>query len=153
MEDIERLAAIEAIRQVKARYFRGVDTGNGELVRSILAEDCVLDYMGCCTDPTSGRDYLPAMNIVMEGRASWSSNGLRNIGIVSTHHGHNSEVTIHSPTSASAIWPMTDRLFMPTGGEYDAMIGYGFYHETYEKVGENWLIKTLRIERIRVESR
>jgi hypothetical protein len=46
MEEVERLAAIEAIKQVKARYFRGVDTGNGELVRLILAEDCVLDYRG-----------------------------------------------------------------------------------------------------------
>lgn len=152
MEEIERLAAIDAIKRAKARYFRGVDTGDAALVRSILAEDCVLDYRGCCTDPLSGRDYLPAMNIVMGSRASWSSGGLRDIGIVSAHHGHNSEINIETPTRAKAIWSMTDRLFMPPGGEYAVMTGYGFYHETYEKVGGEWLIKTLRIERIRVES-
>lgn len=152
MEEIDRLAAIEAIKQVKARYFRGVDTCDGALVRSILTEDCVLDYRGCCTDPDTGRDFLPAMNIVMNGRASWSSGGLRDIGIVSAHHGHNSEITIESSSRASAIWSMTDHLFMPPGGEYAVMTGYGFYHETYEKVGSEWLIKSLRIERTRVES-
>jgi hypothetical protein len=152
MDEVDRLAAIEAIKQVKARYFRGVDTGNGELVRSILAEDCVLDYMGCCTDPATGRDYLPAMNIVMEGRAPWSTGGLRDAGIVSAHHGHNSEITIESATRASAVWSMTDHLFLPPDGGYAVMTGYGFYHETYEKVGGNWLIKTLRIERTRVEA-
>ena len=152
MEEIDRLAAIEAIKQVKAKYFRGVDTGDGALVRSILAEDCALDYRGCCIDPATGRDYLPAMNIVMNGRASWSSGGLRDIGIVSAHHGHNSEITIENPSRASAIWSMTDHLFMPPDGEYAVMTGYGFYHETYEKVGSEWLIKSLRIERTRVES-
>ncbi len=47
MTETERLAAIEAIRQLKARYWRGVDLGDGELVRSVLAEDCELDYHGC----------------------------------------------------------------------------------------------------------
>jgi hypothetical protein len=43
MRDLDWLAAAEAIRQIKARYFRGVDTADADLVRSILAEDCVLD--------------------------------------------------------------------------------------------------------------
>ena len=152
MDDLQRLIAIEEIKQVKSRYFRGVDTGDAELVRGILADDCVLDYRGCCTDPATGHDFLPAMNIVMRGAASWSSEGLSAAGIVSTHHGHLGEVTVSSDTAASATWPMTDRLFMP-GGPYGVMIGHGYYHETYEKVGGAWKIKTLRIQRIRVESR
>ncbi|MFD2136252.1 nuclear transport factor 2 family protein [Novosphingobium resinovorum] len=71
VDTMERLAAIEAIRQVEARYFRGVDDRNSALVRSILVEDCMLDYRGCCTDPVSGIDHLPAMNKVMESRSSW----------------------------------------------------------------------------------
>lgn len=31
------------------------------------------------------------------------------------------------------------------------MTGYGHYHETYEKIGGSWKIKTMRITRIRVE--
>jgi len=150
--DLEQLKAIEEIRLVKARYFRGVDTADSELVRGILAEDCVLDYMGCCADPATGRDFLPAMNVVMRGSAGWSSTGLRAAGIVSVHHSHNGEIELTGETTARAIWSMTDRLFMPAGAAYSVMTGYGYYHETYEKTGGNWKIKTLRIERIRVEA-
>jgi hypothetical protein len=152
MNEVERLTAIEEIKQVKARYFRGVDTGDAELVRGILAADCVLDFMGCCTDPATGHDFLPAMNIVMRGSASWSSAGLSSAGIVSVHHGHNCEVTLASDRAARAIWSMTDLLFMPAGAPFSVMTGYGYYHETYEKTGGGWKIKTLRLERIRVEA-
>jgi SnoaL-like domain len=150
--DVEQLKAIEEIRQVKSRYFRGVDTADSELVRGILAEDCILDYMGCCTDPGTGRDFFPAMNIVMRGNATWSSTGLRGMGIVSVHHSHNGEISITGETTASAIWSMTDRLFMPQGKDYAVMTGYGYYHETYEKIDGAWKVKTLRIQRIRVEA-
>ena len=151
MDDLDELVAIEAIRRVKARYFRGVDRGDAELVRGILAEDCVLDYRGCCTDPRSGRDFLPAMNVVLRGSAAWSAEGFAKAGIVSVHHGHDCEIELSGATTASGIWSMTDRLFMPGGAPFSQMIGYGYYHETYEKTGGAWKIKTLRIERIRVE--
>jgi hypothetical protein len=150
MREIEHLEAIEEIKQVKARYFRGVDTNDAELVRGLLAPDCILDYMGCCTDPTTGRDFLPAMNVVMRGRAAWPSKGLGAAGIVSVHQGHNCEVALDSDTTGHAIWSMTDRLFMPAGAPFAVMIGYGYYHETYEKIAGHWMVKTLRIQRIRV---
>jgi hypothetical protein len=152
MIDSARLGALEEIRQIKARYFRGVDRSDGDLVRSILAEDCVLDYTGCCTDPKTGEDFLPAMNVVLRGRDSWVSNGLSKAGIVSVHHGHNSEVELTSDSAARAIWSMTDRLYMPAGAPFSLMTGYGYYHETYEKIGGVWKLKTLRIERIKVEA-
>jgi hypothetical protein len=152
MEQIRDLGAVEQIKQVKARYFRGVDTSDAELVRSILADDCVLDYRGCCTDPTTHEDFLPAMNIVMRGRAAWPSQGMRHAGIVSVHQGHNCEISFSSDTTAHVIWSMTDRLFMPAGAPFAVMTGYGYYHETYEKAAGAWSIKTLRIERLRVEA-
>jgi len=39
MQAIEILAATDEITQLKARYFRGVDSANGELVKAVLAED------------------------------------------------------------------------------------------------------------------
>jgi hypothetical protein len=152
MTELERLGAIEEIKEAKAKYFRGVDTSDAELVRGVLAEDCVLDYMGCCTDPKTGRDFLPAMNVVMRGRASWSSEGFASMGVVSAHHGHNCEIDFTSDTTADVIWSMTDRLFMPPGGPYGCMTGYGYYHETYEKQAGRWRIKTLKIVRTRVEA-
>jgi hypothetical protein len=153
MEASQRLEAIEAIKRVKARYFRGVDTSTPDLVRSLLAADCVLDYRGCCTDPTTGRDFFPEMNIVVRGREAWSSQGLKAMGIVSVHQGHHCEVTLETDASASSIWSMTDRLFMPVEAAFAELTGYGHYHETYEKDSGTWMLKTLRIERIRVEAK
>lgn len=152
MNDLDRLAAIEEIRQLRAKYFRGVDSCDGDLVKSILAEDCVLDFRGCCTDPTSGRDFIPAMNVVLEGRDAWRSDGMSKFGIVSVHQGHNSEIDFDSDTSASGIWSMTDRLYFPPGNEFSLMTGYGHYVDTYVRTAEGWKLKTTRITRIRVEA-
>jgi hypothetical protein len=151
MHEIARLAATDQIMQLKARYFRGVDSCDGDLVRATLAEDCILDYMGCCTDPATGKDFIPAMNVVLRGRAAWRSDGLSSLGIVSVHQGHNFEVEFTSDTTASGIWSMTDRLYFPAGSAFSLMTGYGHYHETYEKFDDGWKIKTTRITRIRVE--
>lgn len=151
MNAIEKLSAIEELKQLKARYFRGVDSSDGDLVRSLLAEDCVLDYIGCCTDPASGKDFIPAMNVVLRGRDAWLSDGMSKLGIVSVHHGHNFEVAFDSDSTAQGIWSMTDRLYFPPGGAFSLMIGFGNYFETYEKIGGVWLLKTTRIKRIRVE--
>jgi hypothetical protein len=151
MTEIERLAAIEAIKQIKARYWRGVDLCDGELVRSVLAEDCELDYHGCCADPQTGVDHLPAMNVTLRGRDTWVSDGMARFGIVSVHQGHQADIEITSPDIAKGIWAFTDRMFFPAGGDISRLTGYGFYYETYVRVGGAWQIKTTRITRIRVE--
>ena len=151
MTDLERLKAVDAFRQIKALYFRGVDTGDGDLVRGILAEDCELDYRGCCTDPATGTDFIPAMNVVLRGRDAWMSDGMARLGIVSVHQGHNFDVEFLDDKTAKGIWSMTDRLYFPPGGDFSLMTGYGHYHETYKEVSGRWLLQTTHITRIRVE--
>ncbi|MFM5931473.1 MAG: nuclear transport factor 2 family protein [Novosphingobium sp.] len=151
MTETERLAAVDAIRQLKARYWRGVDTSNGEMVKAVLAEDCELDYHGCCTDPQTGIDHLPAMNVTLKGRRHWVADGMSRFGIVSVHQGHQAEIEITGPDSATGVWSFTDRMFFPAGGEISRLTGYGFYHETYVRVDGVWLMKTTRITRLRVE--
>lgn len=151
MTEIERLSAVEAIRNVKAKYWRGVDLCDGEMVKSVLAEDCELDYHGCCTDPQSGVDHLPAMNVTLRGRDKWVAGGMARFGIVSVHQGHQADIELTGPDSATGIWAFTDRMFFPAGGEISRLTGYGFYHESYVRIGGDWKIKTTRITRIRVE--
>src|SRR6202007_1412965 len=142
MDTTDRLAATGEVNQLKARYFRGRDTCDGDLGRSLLSEDCVLDYMRCCTDPATGRDFIPAMNVVLRGRAAWKSDGMSSLGIVSVHQGHNFELEFTSDTTAKGTWSMTDRLYFPPGGAFSLMTGYGHYHETYAKIDGAWLLKT-----------
>ena len=146
----KRLTAIEAIRNLKAKYWRGVDLADGELVRSILAEDCVLDYRGCCTDPVTGIDHMPQMNLVMRGRSSWQTGNLEEPRLVTVHQGHQAEIEVKGD-GARAIWVFTDRFFMPRGSPFARLTGYGHYHETYEHSGGVWLLKTTRITRLWVE--
>ena len=149
MTDGERATAIEDIRQLKSKYWRGVDLADGALVRSILAEDCQLDYRGCCVDPATGVDHMPAMNVVLNGRDSWLDGAFD--GVVTVHQGHQSEIEITGDTAAAGIWVFSDRFFMPPGAPFSRLTGYGYYHETYAKEGGKWLLKTTRITRLRVE--
>ncbi|MET0268928.1 MAG: nuclear transport factor 2 family protein, partial [Sphingomonas sp.] len=149
---IEQLRATQEIRQLKARYFRGVDQADGALVRSVLAEHCVLDYRGCCTDPATARDFLPAMNVVLRGRDAWVADGMARFGIVSVHQGHDFELTFTGETTADGIWSMTDRLWFPPGGAFATMTGYGHYIESYIKEPDGWKIQTTHVTRIRVEA-
>lgn len=146
------LAEIEAIRQAKARYVRGVDEGDAALVRAILHPDCTLDYRGCFVDPVTGDDHFPAMGIVLEGREAFGS-ALVELGVVSVHQVYTGEIALTGPTTASAVFPMTDRLWFPPGGAWPfaRLTGYGHYRETYEKVDGAWLLKTTTITRLRVE--
>ncbi|MBT2336599.1 nuclear transport factor 2 family protein [Variovorax paradoxus] len=155
MNEVDRLHAMEEIRQAKARYVRGLDTGNPELVRAMLADDCVLDFRRCWTDPATGNDLLPQMNIVMRGAASWSAEGFASLGVVSqhtsVHHLYASEITFASDTTADVVWSMTARLFMPPGGQCTLLTGYGYYHEMYEKTSNEWKLKTMRVSSLRAE--
>ena len=151
MDESAAALAIAAIHTAKARYFRGVDTADGALVRSVLADDCELDYRGCCTDPASGVDFLPAMNVVLRGAASWVSDAFAKAGIVSVHQGHNCEIVFTGDGCADVIWSFTDRMWFPPGGEFRTLTGYGHYHETYVFEAGIWKIRTTRITRLRVE--
>ncbi|MBU6266091.1 MAG: nuclear transport factor 2 family protein [Sphingomonadales bacterium] len=151
MDTADRLAAIEDIRQARAKYWRGVDSCDGELVKSVLAKDCVLEYFGCCTDPQSGVDYLPAMNLALRGRDQWVSDGMAKFGIVSVHQGNQSEITVTGATTATGVWAFTDRMWFPPGGEFRHLVGWGHYHETYVVEDGAWKIATTRITRLRVE--
>ena len=146
------LAAIEAIRQAKARYIRGVDEGDAALVRSILHPECELDYRGCFIDPVTGHDFFPAMSIVLTGRDSFGS-ALVDLGIVSVHQVYPGEIELTGGTSARAVFPMTDRLWFPTGGDWEwaQLTGYGHYRETWQRVEGEWLLGTTKVTRLRVE--
>jgi hypothetical protein len=91
------------------------------------------------------------MNMVLRGRDEWTSGGMTGLGIVSVHHGHQSEIEITEADRANGIWAFTDRLFFPAGGDFTLLTGYGHYHESYVREAGGWKIRTTRITRIRVE--
>ncbi len=127
---------IEAIKQLKARYFRTMDTKDWAAMREVFTDDVVVDTTSSGGGVVEGADAFIAF--------------LRDIigDVVTVHHGHMPEIELTSATSATGIWAMEDMLRWPNGME---LHGYGHYHETYEKVAGEWRIKTTTLSRLRVD--
>jgi len=140
MELIERLEAIEAIKQLKARYFRTLDTKDWVGFRGVLTDDVEIDTTeDAGGEPSVGADvFIPRL--------------LEAIGEATTvHHGHMPEIELTSPTTAQGIWAMEDMIRWPSGAPIGAMHGWGHYFETYRKQPEGWRIATLKLTRLRVD--
>lgn len=153
MDGLQRLIAIEELKQLKARYFRGVDTKDAALLRSVFADDATADYRGAATDPRSGVNAIPGNTeqVVVGAEAIVSGIMQSVIGLTTVHHGHLSEFEVLSDTEATGIIPMVDRLTMPEGSPIASLDGWGHYHETYRKEGGRWKIATLKLTRLRVD--
>ena len=87
MTDVEHLLALEEIKQVKARYFRCMDTKDWAGFAAVFTPDATADYSSE-GDPKE-----------------WSAAGAANVvGLVrkavepavTIHHGHMAEVEVHA---------------------------------------------------------
>jgi uncharacterized protein (TIGR02246 family) len=127
---------VEAIKQLKARYFRMMDTKDWDGMRQVFADDVLID-----TTDSGGR--------VVQGADDFMA-GLRDLlaDVVTVHHGHMPEIELTSATTATGIWAMEDRLRWPNGSE---LHGAGHYHETYEKLDGRWRIKQMTLTRLRTD--
>jgi uncharacterized protein (TIGR02246 family) len=127
---------VEAIRQLKARYFRTMDTKDWDGMRQVFTDDVVVDTSSSGGGVVEGADeFLTFLRGVIGD-------------VVTVHHGHMPEIEITSATTATGIWAMEDMLRWPSGAE---MHGYGHYHETYEKMDGQWRIKSTTLTRLRVD--
>jgi len=143
MTDIEKLLAIEEIKQVKARYFYGLDHQDWDLWREeVWAPD--------------GRLEVPEADMVVEPFdkvVEWVSASVGDQ--VSVHHGHMPLIEFVSDNEAKVIWAMEDRLYrtkefpLEDGSTY--LHGFGHYHETYTKLDRGWRIASSRLTRLRLE--
>jgi hypothetical protein len=146
MDALVRLNAIEDIKQLKARYFRCMDTKDWDGFADVFAPDAVMDMTEEMRDQQTTADPVTRGNreIAAFVRAAVDP-------VTTVHHGHMPEIDLTSNTTATGIWAMEDKLRWPEGSPIKAMHGYGHYHETYERVGKEWKIKTLMLTRLRVD--
>ena len=127
---------IEAIKQLKARYFRTMDTKDWGAMRLVFSDDVVMDSTDSGGAVVTGADNC----MVFLKRAL--------ADVITVHHGHTPEIELSSATTAAGIWAMEDMLRWSDGKE---LHGYGHYHESYEKFDGNWYIKALKLSRLRVD--
>jgi len=141
MDLTQKLAAIEEIKALKARYFRCLDAkdwdGWRKLVFCAHSEMLVPEAQA---EPVIGIDRI----------ITFVEQVLR--GTVTIHHGHMPEIAIESDTAASGIWAMEDIIYWPKDrlaqSRYSKLQGYGHYHERYVRESSGWRIKSLRLSRL-----
>ena len=132
------LIDIEAIKQMKARYFRYMDEKRWSDWGQVFTEDAFLDTTQDAPNAkVSGREKI----VEFVSRAVEPA--------ITVHHGHMPEIEITSDTTARGIWSMEDYLEYPGDPEPFRIRGKGHYHEEYEKGGDGqWRIKSLKLTRL-----
>ena len=139
---------VKAIKRLKARYFRCMDTKDWAGFEAVFATDAMFESTSPVKEVTWG-----ASAIVKRVRDAVGD-------AVTVHHGHMPEIELTSPTTASGVWAMEDLIWWPAAnptawpatGPAAKLHGYGHYHETYVKDdGGTWRIATIELTRIRRE--
>jgi hypothetical protein len=134
--DIARLVDIEEIRQLKARYFRGLDLKDWAMWADVFTADAHIEADGY---PFDGPEALIAgMKVFLDG-------------VRTVHHGFMPEIPITGPDEATGIWAMRDYLLYPGDGPPVGFFGYGHYHEDYVRQSEGWRIQRLILTRIGID--
>lgn len=147
---LEDLEAREAIRQLKARYFRFVDTKQWERFAELFTEDAVLDVPLVRAEPLRGRAAI----------ADRVRTGLT--PMITIHHGHMPEIELDGPDRARGIWSMEDRLLSTTNelsadpeapGFGPRYAGFGHYLERYVRGADGcWRIARSELRRLHLET-
>ena len=138
--DATTLAEIEEIKQLKARYFRFLDTKDWAAFRDLFTDDC--------------KHWLPQESAVpfMTNVDYFPMNEQLLTPGVTTHHGHMPEITFSSDTDAEGIWSMFDYVQIEPPSGRVSIMGYGHYYETYRKCDDGkWRISSKRNERLRLD--
>ena len=139
---MQMLWDIEQIKQLKARYFRLLDTKDWDRFAELFTADCEHLLPAPSTKPPQSNDeYLANLRTTLgDGFTS--------------HHGHMPEITLLGPRDAAGIWAMVDYLDIEAAdGTRLRMQGYGHYHETYRKGDDGtWRISSKRNVRLRVDT-
>lgn len=152
MRTSEELEAIEAIRQLKARYFRFLDAKDWQGFATIFCRDAQFDLLAsAAVDPNDGsREAAETAHFMLDGREAIVAAISKAVGDSHTvHHGHCHEVWVDSADEARGIIAMVDRITNSRTGEY-ILEGYGHYHETYRREEGGWRIWRAKLSRLHV---
>ena len=133
MAELERMVRelhdIEAIKRLKAKYWRCVDKKLWTELAEVFTEDATLDYGDTHID--GGETIAQSIREALGDAAT-------------AHGGHSPEIEITSDTTAKGIWALMDYLVW---GSDRKMMGFGHYEDEYVKEDGLWQIKSTKLTR------
>ena len=130
---VRTLQDIEAIKKLKARYWRCVDKKLWKEMETCFARDAKADY-------GPGMVFEGMVAVVDFLKASTGQESM-----ITAHGGHNAEIEITGENSATGIWALNDLVIIQPNTK---MMGWGHYEDEYVREKGQWRIKTTRITRI-----
>jgi bile-acid 7alpha-dehydratase len=127
---IRALEDIEAIKNLKAKYWRAIDTKQWDELAETLADGVVAD-LGVIK-PADKSAYVQFMKDTVD-RGS----------IVGIHQGHNPEIEITSDMTAKGTWELYNHLVDLETNK--PLIFTALYHDEYAKEDGQWKIKVTKV--------
>lgn len=127
-----------AISELKARYCRLLDAKDWQAWSDLFTDDFIGDTSEASGEIVKGKENFVAYVQKSLGKPSR----------ITAHQVHSPEIELTSATTAKAIWAMEDVVRIAF---FLNVQGRGHYTETYEKQGDQWLIKSSKLTRLRVD--
>jgi hypothetical protein len=139
-ELLQQLVDIEAIKRLKARYFRLMDQKRWDEWAFVFSRDAHLEVPEGGVSEDGRENVVASVSGVLEG-------------VRTVHHGHMPEIEITGPDTARGVWAMFDYVEFPLGddGARRGLQGYGHYTEEYVREDGEWRIKRLELSRLRID--
>ena len=145
----ERLAAVEEIKALKARYFRYMDTRDWSGMYDVFTTDAVMDMREEMASLVEAGMNVGGEGLIIGRDAIIPSMSTAVAPTTTVHHGHMPEIELLSETEATGVWAMEDVVLLPSGSPKQRLQGYGHYHETYARGPDGrWRIASLRLTRL-----
>jgi hypothetical protein len=136
--DPQSLSDLEAIKQLRARYCRFVDTHDWAAWSALLTEDYRLETeLGAL----EGREAI--VSFVSAALDATSS----------VHQAFAPDLVITGRGTATGIWGYEDRTVFPAEPEPVVLRGYGYLEEEYVRTDAGWRVRSTVETRLQAEDR
>ena len=127
LEDREAVKEdVKAIKQVKYKYLRCVDSKLWDELAECFTEDATTDYR-------DGKWVCQGVQEIVQFLKRLRPHRL------SVHHAHHPEITMTSDTTATGVWSFND--YVIDSQADTSLRGAGFYYDEYVKVNGEWKMK------------
>jgi hypothetical protein len=131
----DNLAEIEAIKQVKYRYLRALDTKHWDDFADTLTEDVIGDYGESLGEAHHFTDRATLVEFMRNAMPA---------GVITEHRVTHPEIDI-AGDEATGIWYLQDKVIVADVNFM--LIGAGFYHDTYRRTADGWRISKTGYDR------